>query len=359
MDLRRTVDRIQSLVSADTGRRLGTNAEATLSKLLRNVASGNAQGQDGFVHRELTILFADLRGFMAISDRYPPEIVLQVLNPCLVTMIEVVFAHEGKIDKFMGDSIMAHFGETASGKEPAQRAVACAMELQLAMDALNAHHQHSALPELYLGIGINTGPALVGTLGSELYQAHTVIGEEVNLAARIETFSLRGQILLSESSFSRCNGFVKTGEPFSVHVKGKSDPIVVRELLEIPSLGKVVPRRDIRKSPRVKVAIEFSYQVIQADVTMPQMHKGVVQVLGYHGLLADISQPLAPSDELKIGVDLPLVNHRASDIYGRVKTCGGAELRYSCGIEFTALSSKTRSSIELLVQLLAQVMESE
>lgn len=359
MDLRHTVDRILNLVSAETGQRLGVHAEAALSQLLRNAASGKPQDASGFLHRELTILFADLRGFMSISDRYPPQTMLQVLNRCLVTMIEVVFAHEGTIDKFMGDSIMVHFGEAASGTNSAQRAVACALELQLAMDALNAHHRESALPELYLGIGINTGPVLVGTLGSELYQAHTVIGEEVNLAARIEALSLRGQVLLSEATFGRCNGFAKTGEPFSVHVKGKANPIVVRELLEIPSLAKALPRRDIRKSPRVNVAIGFSYQVIQADVTMPQVHKGVVRVLGYHGLLAEIRQPLQPSDELKIRVDLPLVNHRATDIYGRVKKCAAGENRYFCGIEFTAITTKTRSSIELLVQLLTQVMESK
>src|ERR687887_377223 len=218
MDLRRAVDRIQSLVTAETGQRLGATGEAALSKLLRNAASGSPHGEDGFAYRELTILFADLRGFMAISDRYPPRTVLQVLNRCLIKMIEVVFAHEGTIDKFMGDSIMAHFGEAPSGKDPALRAVACALELQVAMDALNANHKESGLPELYLGIGINTGPVLLGTLGSERYQAHTVIGEQVNLAARIEAFSLRGQVLLSESTHGRCNGFVTTGEPFSVHV---------------------------------------------------------------------------------------------------------------------------------------------
>src|SRR5881394_1791323 len=226
MDLRHTVDRIQSLVSAETGQRLGSNAEDTLSQLLRKAANDAPPRDDRFTARELTILFADLRGFMAISNRYPPETVLQVLNRCLVTMIEVVFAHEGTIDKFMGDSIMAHFSETPSGKDPAQRAVACALELQLAMDALNAQHRDAALPELYLGIGINTGPVLVGTLGSELYQTHTVIGEEVNLAARIEAFSLRGQVLLSESTYGRCNGLATTAEPFSLHVKGKSEPIV-------------------------------------------------------------------------------------------------------------------------------------
>ena len=80
MDLRHTVDRIQALVSAETGRRLGPDAETALSQLLRNSGSGNGQRQDGFAYRELTILFADLRGFMAISDRYPPRTVLQVLN---------------------------------------------------------------------------------------------------------------------------------------------------------------------------------------------------------------------------------------------------------------------------------------
>src|SRR3954467_9874455 len=359
MDLRRAVDRVQSLVSAETGRRLGITAEAALSKLLRNVASGSPPGEDVFAYGELTILFADLRGFMSISDRYPPEVVLQVLNRCLITMTEVVFAHEGTIDKFMGDSIMARFGDAPSGRDPAERAAACAVDLQIAMDALNLQQRHSALPEVYLGIGINTGPVLVGTLGSELYEAHTVIGEEVNLAARIEAFSLRGQVLLSESTFSRCHGFAKTGEPFSLHVKGKADPIIVRELLEIPSLGKAVPRRDIRKSPRVKVAIVLEYQAIQADVTVPQTNKGVVHSIASHGVLAEPREPLSPGDELKIRMDLPLVNHRATDLYARVKKCSKAEKGYLCGIEFTAVPSKTRSAIELLVQLLMQGTETE
>jgi len=357
MDLRNTVDRIQNLVTAETGRRLGADAELALSKLLRHVASGNGQGQDGFAHRELTILFADLRGFMSISDKYPAEVVLKVLNRCLVTMTEVVFANEGTIDKFMGDSLMVRFSDAPSGKDPVERALACSVDLQIAMDELNGHHRENALPELYLGIGISTGPVFVGTLGSELYEAHTVIGEEVNVAARIEAFSLRGQVLMSESTYQHCNDFVKTGEPFPLHVKGKSDPIVVRELLEIPRLSKVVPRREVRKSPRVKVGIPLHYQVIQTDITLPQQHKGTILVLGYHGILADIKERLPVGTEVKIRVDLPLVNHRASDIYGRVKKCNAERGRFLCGIEFTAITSKTRSSVELLVQLLMQGAE--
>jgi adenylate cyclase len=360
MDLRHTVDRIQSIVSAETGRRLGVQAEDAVTRLLRNVVSGNLLGEDGFTSRELTILFADLRGFTALSDRYPPETVLKVLNRCLITMIEVVFAHEGTIDKFMGDSIMVLFGERPGkepGKDAVQRALACAVELQIAMDELNGYYRQNGLPELYLGIGLTTGAVLLGTLGSELFAAHTVIGEQVNLASRIQAFSLRGQVLISESTFARSNDFVRTGQPFSVHVKGKADPITVREVVEIPSLRRVVPRRDIRKSPRVKVAIGFSYQVMHADITVPQVHKGVALVLGYHGILAALDRPLNPGAEVKLRMDLPLVNHRATDIYGRVKKTTRSADRYLCGVEFTSFGNKTRSSIELLVQLLMQGVE--
>lgn len=354
MDLRHTVDRIQSIVSAETGQRLGVQAEDAVTRLLRNVVRGNLLGEDGFTSRELTILFADLRGFTALSERYPPETVLKVLNRCLITMIEVVFAHEGTIDKFMGDSIMVLFGERPSGKDPVQRALACAVELQIAMDELNGYYRQNGLPELYLGIGLNTGPVLLGTLGSELYAAYTVIGEQVNLASRIQAFSLRGQVLVSETTFARAGGFVRTEQPFSVHVKGKAEPITVREVIEIPSLRKVVPRRDIRKSPRVKVQIAFSYQIIHTDITVPQVHRGVALVLGYHGVLATVDRPLKAATELKLRMDLPLVNHRATDVYGRVKKTTTTADGYLCGVEFTSFGNKTRSSIELLVQLLMQ-----
>ncbi len=354
MDLRHTLDRIQTIVSAETGRRLGVQAEDAVTKLLRNVVTGNLLGDEGFTSRELTILFADLRGFTALSERHPPETVLKVLNRCLITMIEVVVSHEGTIDKFMGDSIMVLFGERPRAKDPVQRALACAVDLQIAMDELNGYYRQNGLPELYLGIGLTTGPVLLGTLGSELYAAHTVIGEQVNLASRIQAFSLRGQVLISESTFARSDGFARTGQPFSVHVKGKADPITVREVVEIPTLRKVVPRRDIRKSPRVKVAIGFSYQVVHADITVPQVHKGVALVLGYHGILAAVDRPLNPAAEVKLRIELPLVNHRAADIYGRVKKTTRTPDRYLCGVEFTSFGNKTRSSIELLVQLLMQ-----
>jgi adenylate cyclase len=357
LELRSTLDRIQGIVSAETGKRLGAQGEAALAKVLRHVASRNLTGEEGFAAREATILLADLRGFTAVSSSYPAATVLKLVNRCLITMSEVVFRHQGTIDKFMGDSIMVIFNGQTSAEDAARRAVTCAVDLQLAMDELNEHYRQFGLPELFLGIGINTGPVLAGTLGSDLYAAYTVIGDEVNLAARIEAFSLRGQILIGQSTYERCAGFVTAGEPLSVVIKGKPDPVTLREVLEIPSLGKTVPRREMRRSPRVKVKMPFTYQIMETDVTVPQVHRGVILDIGYHGILAEIDHPCAPLTEIRLSIDLPLVESQATNVYARITSSTPSEGGYLCGIEFTSLSAETTGNIQLLVQLLIQGSE--
>ena len=357
-DLRQVLERIQALISADTGTRLGAQTEGALAKILRDVASGNVSGAQGFASSEMTILLADLRGFTSISASHSPATVLQLINRCLITMSEVVFRHQGAIDKFMGDSIMVLFSGPQSADDPVRRAVLCGVDLQLAMDELNEHYRQFGLPELYLGVGINTGSVLSGTLGSNLYAAYTVIGDDVNLASRIEGFSLRGQVLISERTFERCHDFVTTGEPFSVNIKGKTGPITLREVLEIPSLKKGVPRREIRKSPRVRVRMPFSYRLVKTDVAIPQVHRGTILDMGYHGILAEIDQPSTSLMELRLEIDLALVGYKAADIHARIvkiaKSDGGGHL---CGIEFTFLSADDAQNIRLFVQLMMQGSE--
>lgn len=351
-----TLARLQSIFQADTGLRLGPEAELAIGKILRNVASGNLSGAEGLAAREVTILLADLRGFTFISANHPAGTVFSLINRCLITMSEVVFRHQGTIDKFMGDSIMVVFGGRSSSVD-AMRAVHCAVDLQLAMDELNEHYRQFGLPDLFLGIGINTGPVLAGTLGSNLYAAHTVIGDEVNLAARIEAFSLRGQILISQATFDRCEGLVTTGEPLEVQLKGKGETITVREVLDIPSFGKTVPRREIRRSPRVNMRTPFTYRLIERDVTLPEELSGTVLDIGYHGILAEIAAPCTPLSELKLEMDLPLVGARATDVYARTLKIARSKNGFLCGMEFTSLSTETARNIRLLVQQLMQGSE--
>jgi len=118
----------------------------------------------------------DLRGFTFFSEAHPAEVVLEVLNSYLIEMSRVVVRHGGMVDKFMGDSIMALFGAEKTGQGDVRGAVTCAVEMQIAMMALNARHKKSGMPPVFMGIGINTGLVTAGLFGSELYSVFSVVG---------------------------------------------------------------------------------------------------------------------------------------------------------------------------------------
>jgi adenylate cyclase len=310
--------------------------------------------------REATILFADLRGFSSIAATYPPEVVFHVLNTCFISLSQVAARHGGTIDKFIGDSIMVVFpGDPAAPGEDARRGVHCAVDMQIAMDEGNRALRNSIRPELYMGIGINTGKVIAGVLGSEIYSARTVIGEEVNLAARIEAFCLRGQILVSESTFDACRGLVETGEPMEVYVKGRERSLVLREVYGIPSLDKKVARQERRRSPRVQVRFPFSYQVLANDVVSQLRVQGTVLDIGYRGVLVELERELGLFEELKLELDLPLIGYRTSDLYGRIVNAKRLEGRNRFGIEFTSITAETSQNIRRLVHLLIQGTASE
>ena len=282
--------------------------------------------------------------------------VLELLNRCFVDMSEIIVRHHGTIDKFMGDSIMViFFGNPASPGQDVRRALACAVDMQLGMDSLNKRHRSARLPELFMGIGINTGRVMAGLLGSDLYSAYTVIGEDVNLASRIEAFSLRGQVLISDGTFDLCDGYAETGEPMEVFVKGRSERVRVRELLGIPSLGKEVPRQEVRRSPRVEVRLPFSFQLLQDKIVVPERLHAAILDIGYHGVLAEVVDRDVPlHTELKLDIELPLVGFRASEIYAKVVKVIPKGERKLLGLEFTSVDAEANGKIQLFVQMLIQ-----
>jgi adenylate cyclase len=249
---------------------------------------------------------------------------------------------------------MLLFGAPQRADDDARRAVVCAAQMQIAMDEVNRDHAARKLPELYMGIGINTGRVMAGLLGSELHSEYTVIGDEVNFASRIETFSLRGQVLVSESTFERCRGFAATAAPMDVHVKGKSQPVRLHEVLAIPSLGLQVPRHEVRKSPRVEVKIPFTYQSVVDKIVMPQLRTGVILDLGYHGVFAEVEPGLEAHSDIRLGLDLSLIGSRANDVYAKVRGTRSNNGRCMASIEFTSVSVPSELAIRQFVQTLIQ-----
>ena len=350
--IRDAIRQIQDLVAEATGQMLQGDTERRLHGVLESLRAGDA-GQDrerNFSDREVTILMADLRGFAAITASYPASTVLNVLNRCFSRMSEIIVRHYGSIDKFMGDAIMVVFaGDLIEARSHARRALLCALEMQIAMNELRTQHRSDGVPELYMGIGINTGKVVAGLIGSEVYRAYTVIGEEVNLTSRIESFSLRGQVLISDATYSHVADFAQVGEPLEVYVKGKAGKVSIREVIGIPSLGKEVPRQEIRRSPRVEVRLPFRYQRLQGKTVADGVESGTIRDIGYHGLLAEIAGPVELYDEFMLSIDLLQVEHEARDVYARVVKVmrrGGALL---AGLEFTSLSALSNEKIQMFV----------
>jgi adenylate cyclase len=357
--VREALRQIQDIVSQEVGKELPSSAATRVAKVLQSAMGRlGASKRENLLARDVTILLADLRGFTSICNVYPTDTVLQLLNQCFVRMSEVIFQHAGTIDKFMGDSILVLFESPGAAEEGVRRAITCAVDMQTAMHELNESNRGSELPEMYFGIGLNTGRVLSALLGSDLYSEYTVMGDEVNLASRIESFSLRGQVLISESTFEHSHGFVKTGEPMDVFVKGRSKMVALREVLSIPALAKAVPRQDNRRSPRVEVMVPFSYRMVANGVVVPEVRAGRMLDISYHGMLAEISLPVSAFAEVQIEFDLPLVGAKVRGLYGRIIKVVPQKEAFRAGIEFTSMTGEHKANIQLFVQLLIQGSES-
>ena len=304
--------------------------------------------------QDATIVMADIRGFTARSESYSPQVVMETLNRYLSRMSEVAVANGGTIDKFMGDAVMLLFGLPTPAPDDARRAVTCAVQMQIAMEEMNLENRELDLPALYMGVGINTGKVIAGTLGSKLHSEDTVVGNAVNIAARIESFSLRGQVLISESTYQRCGDFIQVEGPMEVMMKGKSDPVVLREVLAIPELGIAVPRQEIRKSPRVEVRIPFVYQTVQGKVVTPSEHKGVVHDISYDGLLAAVDSMVMEHDDILVRMDLSLVGSDMQELYAKVRSIREGNGQRMAGLEFTTVKDDIERDLRRFVQLLLQ-----
>jgi adenylate cyclase len=178
--------------------------------------------------RELTVLFADVRDFTAISEKMSPQALRQYLNPYLSRMSEDIRAGGGTLDKYMGDAVMAFWGAPLEQADHAERAVAAALRMQASAQALDAEFRRRGMPPLKIGIGINTGQMHVGDMGSAIRLAYTVIGDAVNLGARLEglTKVYGAGIVVSESTRLAAPRFAYR-ELDRVRVKGRSLPAPV------------------------------------------------------------------------------------------------------------------------------------
>lgn len=191
--------------------------------------------------RDLTVLFCDIRGFTTLSERLDPKVLLEVLNEYLTPMTDIIVSeHSGTLDKYIGDAIMAFWGAPKEVPDHPMLACRAALAMLRRLDELRSRWREAGLPDIDVGIGINTGSMSVGFVGSQdRFYNYTVLGDAVNLASRLEGANKEygTRILLSQATLERVRGRVVAREVDSVQVRGKREPVVVHELLGLAPAG--------------------------------------------------------------------------------------------------------------------------
>jgi sigma-B regulation protein RsbU (phosphoserine phosphatase) len=184
--------------------------------------------------REVSLIMSDLRGFTAIIAEMEPEQVITFLNRYLSKMIEILLDNRAVIDEILGDGILAFFGAPEPLENHPAQAVACALQMQEAMDEINAENEADGFPLLTMGIGVNTGTVVVGNIGSERRTKYSVVGSDVNFASRMEAFALAGEVLISASTYNRVKDLVEVRNVMQVEVKGMPGKAT---LYDVQSIG--------------------------------------------------------------------------------------------------------------------------
>jgi adenylate cyclase len=184
----------------------------------------------GGTNQTITILFADIRGFTAFSEREKPEKIVGILNRYFTAMTEIIFAHGGTLDKYIGDELMAIFGAPTATEKDAENAVKTAAAMQKRIVTLNTEFESEGFSPINVGIGLHTGEATVGYIGSEQRSEYTAIGDAVNVASRLQSNALGGQILISEATVQACGTSFDLAQHEPLTVKNRLQPVPLFEV---------------------------------------------------------------------------------------------------------------------------------
>jgi len=301
-------------------------SQSVMEALLRDPQALRLGGE----RREVSVMFTDLRGFSALAERLTPEQVVVLLNHYFDQMVETVHAHEGTILELLGDGMLVVFGAPLSCPDHRLQALRCALAMQGGMHRVNAESQRRGQPSLEMGIGLHCGEVVVGNLGSLKRAKYAVVGSVVNLAARIESYTTGGQILISPSLRDACAGQLRLGRRLLVRPKGFAEPLELTALMGLQAepqgwLGEhEVALRYLSRPQPLSCALLEGKHVSEAHLRGELL----AHAPGY--LLTRIDAWLQPTDNLRLkfkaegGLELP-------DAYARVERIdqGEALLRLS------------------------------
>ncbi|MEH2078540.1 MAG: adenylate/guanylate cyclase domain-containing protein [Nostoc sp.] len=277
----------------------------------------------GGERKKITILTSDLRGFTATCETLSAEEVIKIINFYLGYMADVITQYQGTIDEFMGDGILVLFGAPITREDDAIRAIACAVAMQLAMETVNKTIQQMGLPKLEMGIGINTAEVVVGNIGSEKRTKYGIIGNQVNLTYRIESYTVGGQIFVSESTIKEAGSIIQIVGSKEVQAKGVKQSIKIYEVGGIAGKYNLYLTQEEEIFFKLPEAIPLKYAILDGKDVHTTVIEGKLVKLSAKGAQvyyesAVNSVVLQPFTNLKLNLFMPDNTEISKDIYAKV-----------------------------------------
>lgn len=286
-------------------------------KIVDQILSSPEGRQIGGRRQEVTVLMSDLRGYSDLSDARDPEEMVRILNRYLEAMTQVIERYEGVIDEFIGDAILTVFGIPEEKEDDHLRAVACALSMQRSLSGLNRELVGDGLPPLEMGIGINSGPVVVGNLGSETRTKYGIVGSVVNVASRIESNTVGGQVLIGEATHKLVVDHVTAQAPITVMMKGLKSPLVC---YPVTAIGAPYDVELSLHEPDSLVEMRLPFQLWRLDgkkiVSGPI--DGETRGINEKTISVICNQDLEPLTNVKLLFTFCQEAHCFSDIYAKV-----------------------------------------
>jgi adenylate cyclase len=266
----------------------------------------------------VTVLMSDLRGFTSMMESRDAGEGVRLLNRYLARMSEIILRYDGMIDEFIGDAILVVFGVPEKREDDPARAAACALSMQNALRELNDEMMAEDYPALEMGIGINTGNAIVGNIGSEARTKYGIVGTVVNRASRIESNTVGGEVLMGEETYRLVRDFVTTDAPRSVMMKGLKSPLVYYSVTAIGPPYDVPLIRQAESQKGVEIHLPFQCWKVEDKRIVGEPGSGETVIFKENLITASINPPIEPMTDIKLIFDFCAEAHCFDDVYAKV-----------------------------------------
>jgi adenylate cyclase len=296
--------------------------------------------------KEVTFLVSDLRGFTAISNKLNPREVIDILNHYLERMVGIITDYKGTVNEFEGDGILTFFGAPLSQRDDPERAIQCAIKMQKAMSELNQEQNRLTLPELHMGIGINTGEVVVGNIGSEKRSKYSAIGSAINTAYRIESYTTGGQILISQSTYERVKSSVRIEGTMKVQFKGIDHPVTLYNVIGMKQNRELsLPDKAVHPMVKLEFPVPITCFPIKGKTVSETFISGILTHLGEHEAEVSLEQQVEIHSNVKVLL-APEDSPEMAEVYAKVVSVEPSEAtpyQLKARLEFTWLPDNVKT----------------